>query len=330
MTGFLQSFRSGGESIPARLVFNDSPNATLTPMVDWSRGDVSKSAIGQLFPPSNDPHVAFVDDFNKDQHDPFVSANTALHGRWKGSKSGRTVVVVAPGPSSAGIGARLAPYRGLVDVIACNRAGTMVPDPEFFSVLDRVRGNAGAWCAGMNPAKTALLCPTTANFTFSLFWKAAPANRAYYWLTECGDHDDPKYAPLGVLSQARNVLVSTIHACHVLGYRQVLLIGADFCKASGDGGYYGDGSWSISGRVPSDDREQGGMWASVRDIRGHDVRVTSNFIYDSHVVTAACEIAEEAGMRVVNCAQRGLLNIRNQAPLEDELEKLVVARRRSA
>lgn len=322
MTGFRSTYQAGGVSIPARLVYNDDGAAPLVPMFDWSAGDIRKEVVGPLFPPMTDPYVGFVRDFNKDQHDPFVNEAAALHGAWAGSKRGRTAVLVAPGPSSAGISERLRPYRGNVDVIACNRAGVMIPDAEFFSVLDVVRGNVEAWCTGIDPAKTTLLCPTTANFTFSIFWRTAPLNRAYYWLVECGEHADPKYRHLQVLAQSRNVLVSTIHACHVLGYSRVLLVGTDFCKAPGDGGYYGDGSWSISGRVALDSKPVGGMWTSVRDIAGNMVRVTSNLVYDSHVVTVACEIAEDAGMEVVNCSGRGLLDIRRKGSLESELARL--------
>jgi hypothetical protein len=314
MKRYIRAKNKAGDDhdIVARLVVSENGIAQIW---DWSSGELTKADYARYFIPVDEgSDINQVRRLNIISHAKYLSPETALHGpRWRGSKAGRTCVIVAPGPSATRIDERLTPYRGKVDVIACNLASKMVDMPEFYSVLDRNDLAGLKWCDGLDPSKSVLLTHPAASYSPLTVWQAEPRNTCYYWLVEDAGPEEEIYKDLGVLSAGRHVGVTTIHAACVLGYTTILLVGFDFTKPVG-GAYYADNHEDMNNV-----EERG--WSVIAGIGGKEL-VSGRFILDAIAMEAACDIARCDGRRIVNCAGRGILFGVQQGVLEDELAKL--------
>lgn len=291
------------------------------PIADFSAWDCDKVAFSVVCRAVFDTDLHQVRRFNLAAHKPLVGPGTALHGsRFAGRFAGETLVLVAPGPSSAGLAGRLKPFAGKYRSMVCNAASGLLEKPDFFSVLDRNDQAAEKWMGPIDPGVTTLVTHPAASYLYAMKWERFRRNIAYYWLTECGEWDSELYKPLGMLAQARHVLVSSIHAAFVLGFKQVLLVGADFSTIPG-GSYYSDGSHALSYLNARDDGQDSWReYFTLTGIDGEPCRSTAHLVADAHVMEVVCQIAKDAGMRVVNCSGRGILDI-ERGVLEDELSR---------
>jgi len=278
---------------------------------DWSRGPISKDFIADKLPKAMTPDRQAWVAHNAKAHAPYISEETSLfHNAGIAKKD--TVVLVAPGPSSAGIERRLAGYRDAVDVMALNRAGAIDGlNPDYFMALE-AHGMA-VWWEKIDPAKTMLIALPMLSVGAAEKWKGE--NVLYAWMPDCGDpKQHPEYAPLGTLTGAHSVTTVAIHALAVLGYKRILMVGVDL--AVGDDFKIADGAGGrrmLEASAYSDGTKISQCYIGafslfqVRTPNG-PCWTTNDFMAQRECVSLQMDIAWDAGIEVYNCSGRGILD----------------------
>lgn len=298
----------------------------VTYMVDWSRELPDKDSAAQLAAAPVEPYRFHVVSRNTDKHlARFVPAFEGDSYRnlenLKGAYAGQTLVLVGAGPSAKGIGERLAPYRDRCKVMACNRGLNLVPDADFFYLIEALP--KPEWWADTDTSKTKLICPIHAGEEL-LEWERD--NTFYCWIKDVR-FTDGELERLPLICGGHHVGTSALHVAHYLGFETVLLVGFDFAAFDVErdpqsrtvtGTFYGDGTKTGDSYIRGHN-----IWIAT-DISGADVMLTEHMVEHCRAMEVACEIAIDAGMRVVNCAGGGLLDFGSFGHLETLLAEPVL------
>lgn len=296
---------------------------------DWAAGPFSlrKEANASLYPaPMSHDRAALL--FRSVQlHEPFISKHTAL----RTEADGGTIVVVAPGPSSAGIAEKLKPYRSQISVMALNRAGMDIDlAPDYFMCLDA--HSKLEWWQGIDPRKVRLITSPMAPGAISEYWAKGLSpvpNVRYFYMRDCGQHDHPAYVHLPMMTGAYSVTTVAVHVACALGYKRVLLVGCDLaCSAMTPVGNAPKGSQQAIDAMMYGDGTKGSQTYLNGETLVESVGIDGQmcvsgptFFQQREAMKVQMEVAWDAGFEVYNCSGTGILDSW-VAPLAETLQRV--------
>ena len=285
----------------------------------------SKHDYARFIPP-DDPRVRAWISQNADKHAKVLNSRNTMYALWDQFK-GKTAVLVLAGPSAAGIAEKLKPYRDNPDlkVFTLNKSSLAVPDSDFFICLEQLC--PPSYFDHLDPAKTTLLTCPCARAELADKWQGK--NAFYAYMGDMRAPDDPRWDNLPLLYSALATAVSSLQMIYHMGFKNVLVVGADFalgaplegnehCPLS-KGMFYFDGTMWEREKQPENGSYYNGCdpimcWG----ISGEQCATFPMMYRHMHAFACVMEMIDEAGINVKNCSGQGILDY-NTANLEESL-----------
>ena len=300
---------------------------SMTHLPEFTKQTIEKQDYAAMIP-NDDPRVKAWIASNCEAHAPYVTRmnpQTALWGRSKG----KTAILVLSGPSASGIRERIEPYRSNPDVkvFTLNKSAQAVPDADYFVCYEQLC--PPEYFNHLDPERTTLLTAPCARAELAAKWKGK--NAYYAYMGDMRAPEDKRWEHLPLVVSALATCVPTLQTIYNMGFKNVLIVGADFAMANPEsspeapvsgGVFYFDGTRWDRFKGPENGSYYNGTEPTLfYGINGTPCASWPMMYRHSHAFACTMEILIEAGLDVRNCSEHGVLDF-HCANLEKSLVEL--------
>lgn len=297
--------------------------------LDYSKKQFTRQEVFEHYPPVNfDAYRRAVIDaniFGDGKNPGHLGMITREHSiKAHSGSEGGTVVLVAPGPSSAGVKDRLKSLPRGVKVATLNHACMFTDNQDYALLFEQMV--KPEWDKHINPDRTTLITAPHAHYHLVDKWKNG--NLLYGWMPDAGSHDLAQFECLDPLIGNYTTATIAIHALQQLGFKNIITVGIDFAmrikskepneeektiKIQAE--FYGDGTHY------RDTYAFGHPVYIADDNYGNEVIQPYYMIYHQRAMEAASIVCTAAGARVINACGWGLFGHEPMMPFDAALEE---------